>query len=223
MSSESPLSAGNNVLVVEDEARVRNMLSAALSQMGFTGTFVSSAEAAAKTLAQQSFDIMILDLNLSGMGGMDFLQQVRRKQQDIQVIILTGFGNLEAAKAAIHLDVVEFLTKPCKLGDLEVALDRARKRRKGQIIEAAAAEPSLHFGSERPAPAVAVPLPVEGDPSLPLEEIERRHILNVLQQNKGVRTATAAALGISLRTLYYRLGQYQKQGFLKEEQECDAQ
>src|SRR2546430_425983 len=143
MSAGSPLSAGNKVIVVEDEARVRNMLSAALAQMGFDATFVSSSEAATKTIAQNTFDIMILDLNLSGMGGIEFLQSLRRKDQNIQVIILTGFGNLEAAKTAIHLDVVEFLTKPCKLGELEIALDRARKRRKGQIVDAAAAEPAL--------------------------------------------------------------------------------
>jgi DNA-binding NtrC family response regulator len=215
MPTGSPLSAGDKVLVVEDEARVRNMLSQALSQMGFRATFATSAEAAAKAIAADTFDIMILDLNLSGIGGIEFLHSLRKKQEDLQVIILTGFGNLEAAKAAIHLDVVEFLTKPCALGDLEIALDRARKRRKGQIVEAAAAEPALQFAQQRPA--IAMTPPADGDPgneSLPLEEIERRHILSVLQQNNGVRTATAAALGISLRTLYYRLGQYQKQGHL---------
>jgi two-component system response regulator RegA len=157
---------------------------------------------------------MILDLNLSGMGGIEFLQSLRKKDQNLQVIILTGFGNLEAAKTAIHLDVVEFLTKPCKLGELEIALDRARKRRKGQIVDAAAAEPALQFAEERRKPMISIPQPAEGASAESLEEIERRHILSVLEQHNGVRTATAEALGISLRTLYYRLGQYQKQGFL---------
>jgi DNA-binding NtrC family response regulator len=214
MSAGPSLSSGNKVLVVEDEARVRNMLAAALGQMNFDATFCSSAEAAAKTLAQDPFDIMILDLNLSGMGGIDFLQSLRKKDQNLQVIILTGFGNLEAAKTAIHLDVVEFLTKPCKLGELEIALDRARKRRKGQIVDAAAAEPALQFADERRPLMISVPAPADGASTESLEEIERRHILSVLEQHNGVRTATAAALGISLRTLYYRLGQYQKQGFL---------
>ena len=51
-------------------------------------------------------------------------------------------------------------------------------------------------------------------PAPSLEEVEQRHILAVLEKNHGNRTATAAELGISLRKLYYRLGQYQKQGLI---------
>ena len=54
----------------------------------------------------------------------------------------------------------------------------------------------------------------EGGPTPSLEEMEQRHILAVLEKNHGNRTATAAELGISLSKLYYRLGQYQKQGLI---------
>jgi len=215
--SLTSLSSGKDVLVVEDEARVRNMLNQALTQMGFRATFATSAEAANRLLAQSSFDIMILDLNLTGIGGIEFLQSLRKQHKEIQVIILTGFGDLQAAKTAIHLDVVEFLTKPCALGDLEVALDRARKRRKGQIVDEAAAAPQPElqfFTAPKPAPKQPLDQAIAGDSSLSLEELERRHILSVLQQHDGNRTATAEALGISLRTLYYRLGEYQKKGLL---------
>src|ERR1700744_4544740 len=95
--SKPALPTGREVLVVEDETRVRDMLSRALKSLGFTATFTNSAEAGAKAIAQRSYDILILDLNLPGMGGIEFLELARRQNCDSQVIILTGFGDLEAA------------------------------------------------------------------------------------------------------------------------------
>jgi DNA-binding NtrC family response regulator len=212
--SISSLPTGREVLVVEDEPRLRNMLNQALKEMGFHATLAPTAEAAAKLLAQRSFDIMMLDLNLPGMDGIEFLEGVRQRHKDIQVIILTGFGDLEAAKKAIHLDVVEFLTKPCALGTLEAALDRARKRQKSQIVgdAPAAVETVLQF---EPAPVAATPVSKSDDGAAKsLEELEQEHILDVLQKQKGNRAATAAELGISLRKLYYRLGEYQRKGLI---------
>ena len=122
------------------------------------------------------------------------------------MIILTGFGDLEAAKRAIHLDVVDFLTKPCPLDELELALDRARTRCVKNAPPEAAEVPGRDFQfAAEPAPPPA---------GLSLEELEQRHILAVLEKHNGNRAATAAELGISLRKLYYRLGQYQKQGLI---------
>ena len=219
----APLSRGNDVMVVEDDPRVRKMLTSALKEMGFAATFCATAEAAARMLANQSFDTLILDLNLPGLGGIEFLEYLRRQGCNVPAIIMTGFGDLEAAKKAIHLDVVDFLTKPCTLGNLEVALARAKSRRKGQIIDRASAstQPELQL-EELPrsprtfAPTVAAELTtgeaagssVDGS----MGETERRHILAVLQKHNGNRSTTAAELGISVRKLYYRLGEYQRKG-----------
>src|SRR5947209_6325453 len=81
------LPTGKEVLVVEDDPRVRNMLASALKEMGFAGTFCASAEAATRAIADGgNFDILILDLNLPGAGGMEFLESVRRQDNDIQTI-----------------------------------------------------------------------------------------------------------------------------------------
>jgi DNA-binding NtrC family response regulator len=210
----SSLPSGREVLIVEDEMRLRNMLNQALKEMGFNATLAPSAESAAKLLAQRSFDIMMLDLNLPGMDGIEFLEGVRERHKDIQVIILTGFGDLEAAKKAIHLDVVEFLTKPCALGKLEHALDRARKRQKSQIVgdSPVVSQAVLQF---EPEPAAQIPpAAIRGESVQSLEELEQQHILGVLQKQNGNRAATAAELGISLRKLYYRLGEYQRKGLI---------
>ena len=123
-----PTFTGRRVLLVEDEPRLREMLLRAIREMSFKPSGVSSAEQALRLLEQQPHPILIVDLNLPGASGMELLRTARGRWPHIQAIILTGFGDLNAARQAIHLDVVDFLTKPCALGDLEVALDRAFHR-----------------------------------------------------------------------------------------------
>ena len=198
------------VLVVEDEARMRELLVRAITGWGFKASSARTGEESMRIMESDPRGILLLDLNLPAMGGMDVFEQVRQRWPKTQVIVLTGFGDLEAAKKAIHLDVVEFLTKPCHLGELEQALDRARRR-----IEEAEPLPEVIVEAEPqpqrvPPEPVDVPQPGSG---AKLEEVERQHILAALARHNGNRSAAAAELGISLRTLYYRLSEYQKQGY----------
>jgi two-component system NtrC family response regulator/two-component system response regulator AtoC len=205
--AEAGLSAvGGRVLIVEDELRLREMLHRSATEMGFACCAAASAEQALRFLSTQELDILLLDLNLPGMGGLELLEHCRRRWPQVQAIILTGFGNLEAAKRAIRLDASDFLTKPCRLEELEIALARAQSRRR-QLLSAEELRPREEAGSESVA-----------DRPLTLEELEKRHILAALDRNGGNRAATAAELGISERTLYYRLGRYQRSGSLAEDQ-----
>jgi DNA-binding NtrC family response regulator len=189
-----------HILIIDDEPRMRDMLHRAVTSWGHKATTARSAEEALRLTQSDPPNIVILDLNLPAMSGMEFLERLRESHPATEVIILTGFGDLEAAKKAIHLDVVEFLTKPAHLGELEQALDRARKR-----LEESTSPTAI----SPPAPMTPPDLP----PATTLDEVEREHILAALVRNNGNRSATATELGISLRTLYYRLNEYQKQGF----------
>jgi DNA-binding NtrC family response regulator len=191
---------GSRVLVVDDESRLRDMLVRSASEMGFDPVSARSAEQALKLLEAdgENVDIVLLDLNLPGMDGMDLLEQLRRRWPHVQVVILTGFGNLDSAKKAIRLDAVDFLTKPCPLEELEIALAKARRRRLEVL------QPGL------PEPAEADDQAAESDSPMTLEDFERIHILAALDRHGGNRAAAAAELGISERTMYYRLGHYQR-------------
>jgi DNA-binding NtrC family response regulator len=168
-----------------------------------------SGEEALRLAAEHPPDVVLLDLNLPGIDGIETFRRLRERVPGVQGIVLTGFASIEAARQAIHLDVVEFLTKPAPLGELEHALDRAIRR----IVPAAPTVlPEGSHASESIA-AEAAP-PAVGTRTL--EEVEREHILAALKRNDGNRTATAAQLGISRRTLYYKLGEYARQGFLVE-------
>jgi len=190
------------VLIVDDEPRMRDMLSRAVAEMGFDAAASGSAESALRALEQNPADIVLLDLNLPGMGGMDFFHLLRKKWAQTQVIILTGFGDLTAAQQAIRLEAVDFLAKPCPLGQLEQALERARQRR-------AAVAPPIVLPDP---PEEAAPIPAAPQDSELLEDVERNHILAALERHGGNRAAAAAELGISLRKLYYRLEKYQREG-----------
>jgi DNA-binding NtrC family response regulator len=202
-----------HILIVEDEPRMREMLLRAVGSWGLPADAAHSAEEALRLLETNPCNILILDLNLPGMGGLEFCQIVRQRRPQAQVIILTGFGDLESARRAIHLDVVEFLTKPCHLGELERAIDRATRR-----LPAPQPQPvQLPPAPEPPTARTGVSSPPAQSPEsagpATLDDLERQHILAALARHNGNRAATAAELGISLRTLYYRLSEYQRQGY----------
>jgi DNA-binding NtrC family response regulator len=207
-ASESPVPVSRamcrKVLVVEDGRRLREMLVDAIRLMGLEPEGAPTAEVAAEMLQHTVFTTAVLDLNLPHMGGLELAETIRQQWPDVQIIILTAFGNLDAAKRAIRLDVVDFLTKPCGMSDLEIALSRARLR----WMERCA--PEDHVVRQEPRASsvvVEVPTPKAG---MSMEEMERQAIMAALARNAGSREAAAAELGISVRKLYYRLQQYQK-------------
>ena len=187
------------VLVVEDERRLRALLLEMIPELGFIAASASSAEEALAIMESDPRDILLLDLQLPGMGGMELFEKVKVRWPQTEAVILTAFGDLETARRAIHLDVVEFLCKPFHLRDIEVAFDRARKR----IIRRDERATTL--------------LPIESsEPGLTLSQLEHRQILASLQRHSGNRTAAATELGISRRTLHYRLAEYRDRGWQVE-------
>jgi DNA-binding NtrC family response regulator len=188
------------VLIVEDEPRLRELLLDVVPDMGFAATAARTAEEATRLMEAEPREIIILDLQLPLMHGMDLFRRVRERWPATQVIVLTGFGDLESARDAIRLDVVDFLSKPCHLREVEVALDRAR-RRMTAIVTAPSAQPAKPKTRE----------PIAADPGESLDDVERQQILKVLARHGGNKTRAAAELGICRRTLHYRLASYRQE------------
>jgi DNA-binding NtrC family response regulator len=191
----SHASTSPRVLVVDDEPRFRALLADVVPEMGFEVSTARTGEEGLRVMEQHPHEVAILDLNLPVMQGMDLFEQVRARWPRTQVIVITGFGDLGAARAAIRLDVVDFLTKPCHLRDVELALDRAKRRINATRASSMVAEPTLH------------PSPPSSSPTT-LADVERQQIFEALTRNDGNRTRAAAELGISRRTLHYRLREY---------------
>jgi DNA-binding NtrC family response regulator len=186
------------VLIVEDEVALRESLMRFVNEWGYPATSFWSGEDAAAANAAKPFDIAILDLSLPGIDGIETLGRLRQQSPQLQGIILTGSASIDAARRAIHLGIVEFLTKPCNRGELEQALDRAR-RRLAPLRPLVRTDRTEEGGGRKEAQT--------------LEEVERTHVLAALAQNKGDRTTTAKQLGVSRKTLYNKLRDYIRQGF----------
>lgn len=181
-------------MIVEDESRYRSFLEDVLRDMDCLPVGAKDAEEALRVIAAEPPDLMLLDLNLPVMDGLTFLERFRRTHPETPVVILTGFGDLAAAKSAIGLGVSDFLTKPCDLGQIEVAIDRARRRgRKGRGESSEVAR-----------------MDVKG--IRPLAELERDAICDALRLSAGNRSEAARRLGISRRSLYNKIGEYEKDG-----------
>lgn len=209
-----------SVLVVDDEQRLRDVLVRGISQMGYDCLGSPTGEDGLRQMRDNPRGVAIVDLNLPGMDGMQLFEKLRRGWPAIQVIVLTGFGDLDAAKNAIRLDVVDFLTKPTHMGELEEALSRAWRRIDDAVgldavqLPEPSAEDLQDDEDADDADAIAAEPGVSPQSGESLDDLERRHILDTLARHDGNRRDTADALGISLRTLYYRLSQYQKDGHL---------
>jgi DNA-binding NtrC family response regulator len=188
------------VLIVEDEPRVREMLVRIAQAAGFHVLAVWSGEEAVRHNQESPFHVVILDYHLPRMNGLETLAELREGSPELQAIVLTGYASLDVAKQAIHLDVVEFLTKPCQRGEFERALDRALKKLTSPPPKPADVAPEEQFGSG-------------GQSIQTIEEAEREMIFQSLRRNNGNRAAAARELGITRRTLHNKINAYQSQGF----------
>src|SRR5829696_1856445 len=174
-SDPPPVKVDPRVLVVEDEPRMRDLLAHAIGGWGFEVAEARSGEEALRLAAEQPPDIVLLDLNLPGIDGIEMFRRLRDRVPGVQGIVLTGFGSLDSARQAIHLDVVEFLTKPAPLGDLEHALDRAIRRLAPHMPTPPIIPDMMHDAPDLD----------ESEPGQTLAEVERRHILETLTRNDG--------------------------------------
>ena len=100
------------VLVVEDDAQVGAMFGVLLRSQGIAFEIVESAENGIAALARQTFDLCIVDKNLPGQSGVDFLRYVKQNVSDVDVILMTAYADLSSVLAAVEAGVYDYLVKP---------------------------------------------------------------------------------------------------------------
>lgn len=202
--------APRRVLVVEDDSSQQLMYQRALRTMDFETVAASTAPEALRALANGRFAIVILDLNLSGELSLDLFEDIRERYPAISVVIATGHGTFEFARRSIHRDVVDFLTKPIPLSDLERALDRAWSRH--VLVQTPVSKLLLprvsNDATEETTLDEESPLWLTTRKSLNIDVLERELIMEALRRSGDNRKMAADMLGMSERKLYYRLTQY---------------
>jgi len=113
------------ILVVDDEEIVRYSLKNILSSNGFEVEDVGSAEEALKLLYDKSFHLVLTDIVLEGMGGLELLENIKVISPKTLVIVITGYGSLKTAVSALRLGVYDYLLKPCDENELILRVHRA--------------------------------------------------------------------------------------------------
>lgn len=112
------------VLVVDDETVVRNGISKALLTRGMTTKLAANGREALVLLANHAFDLVILDIRMPDIDGVDVLKKIRSQYPETDVIMITGYPTIDTAVHCIKLGALDYLVKPFRLDDLDAALNK---------------------------------------------------------------------------------------------------
>lgn len=137
-----------SILIVEDEARMRRLLELDLSEDGFSVLSAPDAESGIKLLNANPVDLVITDLKLPGMGGLEFLQSVKRANAALPVIVMTAFGTVETAVEAMKAGASDYVLKPFSLAEMRLVvhkeLDVRRLREENRSLREALGQRYSH-------------------------------------------------------------------------------
>jgi len=117
------------VLLVDDEEAFLTTLAERLEMRGMQVTTVTKGEDAVVTVDNQAFDLVVLDLSMPGIDGLETLKRIKAKQPDAEIIMLTGEGSIRTGIEAMKLGAEDFLQKPVNLTELLVKISEAKDKR----------------------------------------------------------------------------------------------
>lgn len=121
-----------SILILDDEPIVSKRLKPSLEKKGYeVETFTESLDAL-KRVKERNFDIVITDLKMEGVDGMQFLTEVKERSPETEVIVITGFATMDTAKESFQKGVFDFLAKPFKLGEIAEVISKAETKRRNK-------------------------------------------------------------------------------------------
>lgn len=118
-----------SVLLVDDEEEFLETLVKRLTKRKLLVTGVTNAEDAIRILNEKPVDIVVLDVKMPGMDGLEALRQIKKTSPDVEVIMLTGHANMEAAIQGMELGAFDYLMKPMDIDELLYKLQDAYKKK----------------------------------------------------------------------------------------------
>jgi DNA-binding NtrC family response regulator len=150
------------LLIAEDEANLRLVLQKELQRLGYRVQAAPDGEAALRKLEESNVDVLLCDINMPHMDGMELLRRVHERPNPPEVIMLTGQGTIETAVEAMKLGAYDYLTKPYSIGELDVRVRQAAEKRNLRVdnqrlraqIERKSAVPEIISQSEAMAEAI---------------------------------------------------------------------
>jgi two-component system response regulator AtoC len=117
-----------NVLVVDDDASMRHLLSVILRDHGYEPRSVASAEDALKELDARAYDLVLTDVRMPGMGGLELLRSLQRRDPDLVVIVMSAYGTHDTAIEAVKAGAWDYLSKPFRPDEVVLVVRKAEER-----------------------------------------------------------------------------------------------
>ncbi len=116
------------ILIVEDEKPLRDLLEAELTRSGYQVTTAADGRQGLVRYMEECFSVVLLDIKMPEMGGVEALEQMRSNSIIPEIIMFTGHGDIETAVKCIKLGAYDYLTKPVKLDELELVIEKAHEK-----------------------------------------------------------------------------------------------
>jgi DNA-binding NtrC family response regulator len=113
------------IIIIDDEKIVCDMAQRVLTQEGYEVETFTDSQQALERIKNQKFDLVITDLKMENVDGMDILREVNQRYPDAKVIMLTAYATLDAAIEAIRERIFDFFPKPVKIDDLKNSVKKA--------------------------------------------------------------------------------------------------
>lgn len=136
-----------SVLLVDDDGAYREVMAGELNRLGYEVTAVASGEEALRRVAASEPEVVLLDLRLPGMNGLEVLKSVHADAPATEVIMMTGHGSIDTAIESVRIGAFDYVVKPCPLDELDVRIQRALERRtlrqRTNLLERALTPPDL--------------------------------------------------------------------------------
>lgn len=170
------------ILVVEDDEIYRERLMRAFRERGMEVFGAEDGDVAVSVAAEESPDLVVVDLKMPKKSGLEVLKEVRRLDESTKVVVLTGYGSIATAMEAVRLGATHYLTKPADADEILAAFERE------------AGSPYADTDSPKQAPSLA--------------RAEWEHINRVLNDCNGNISQAARVLGLHRRSLQRKLAKY---------------
>lgn len=119
---------GPRVLIVDDEVELVSALEERLALRGFRASGVTTGAEALLRVAEGAYDVVLLDVKMPGLGGLQVIQTIKTEHPDVQVVLLTGHGSAQDAAEGMRLGAFDYLMKPVTIGNLVRILHAAAGR-----------------------------------------------------------------------------------------------
>ena len=202
-----------HILVVDDEHNIRLTLSALLSRAGYTVTTAASGEEALAMFDRQPFDLMLVDLQMPGINGIQVVEAIRRRSLDTVVIVLTGHGSLETAIEGLHQGIFDYMLKTSDPAQILARItaglsDLQRRQRQSALLNtigAAAQELTGKIELDNDLRSVPPPISLPSGPITTQPVNERQIKIGQLQLDTWHQTALLGGRSLNLTPTEFRL------------------